>query len=192
MTTVQHTGAEGAKKSSEVLTPFKATPEALSPFLNLKADEVRAQMISEEKREKLVDVLLKNPKFLSTMHSFSPEDFRHQMKVAGEMLKANDEYLKDMKSPEKKSAFRRAFDKMRGFAWRHPFVTALLVACLAAGGYAAWHYAGNSVMAWLHGLAQTAPKEVLKRAIEAPPILPAPPGAPSGPWSISPLPPGLG
>ncbi len=146
MTTVQRTGAEGATAGTEKLPPFHVTPEVISQFLeDLKSEEVKAMLISEEKRGELFQRLLKHKEYLQTIHDFNPEDLRHQLDLVGEALKAEDEYLKDRKSPEKKSVFRRAFDKIRGFAGRHPFVTTLLVLAIAAGATSLALYASGNL-----------------------------------------------
>ncbi|MFA5273069.1 MAG: hypothetical protein WC353_02805 [Candidatus Peribacter sp.] len=191
MDTVQRSQPDGGKKDVERM-PFKATPEVISQFLELKVDEVLTQMQSVGGREQLFVKLMEHEEYLRKIHDFNPEELRRQLEVAGEAVSAKEKFMKDVTSPEKKTMMRRAWDRMKGFALHHPIIAVLLMACLVAGGYATWHYAGNTIMAWLHGFAETAPADVLRRATEAPPIIPAPPPAPSGPWHVSPLPPGLG
>jgi len=192
MSTVQPLQPKGGKNDVETSRPFKATPEVISQFLELKVDEVLAQMQSVGGREQLFAKLMEHEEYLRKIHDFNPEELRRQLEVAGEAVSAKEKFMKDVTSPEKKTVMRRAWDRLKGFALHHPVITVLLMACLVAGGYATWHYAGNTIMAWLHGLAETAPADVLRRATEAPAIIPAPPPAPSGPWHVSPLPPGLG
>ncbi|MDD5470109.1 MAG: hypothetical protein PHO92_04925 [Candidatus Peribacteraceae bacterium] len=145
MSTVQHAGSEGTKKGSETLSPFKATPEVISQFLELKIDEVLAQMQSVEGREELFAKLMEHEEHLRKIHDFNPEELRRQLEVAGEVIDAKEKYMKDVQSPEKKTLFRRAWDKMRGFAGKHPVVTTLLVLALLAGGTSLALYASGNL-----------------------------------------------
>jgi len=157
MSTVQRSQSEGGKKGAEALSPFRATPEVISQFLELKIDEVLAQMKSVEGREELFAKLMEHEEHLRKIHEFNPDELRRQLDIAGEILDANEKYLKDVKSPEKKSAFRRAWDKMRGFAWRHPVVTALLLAALVAGGAALYYkFLGEGLLATLPNYSEEA------------------------------------
>jgi hypothetical protein len=146
MSTVQRTGSEGAKKGSEALKPFKVTPEVISQFLeDMNAEEVRAKLMSAEQREELFNRIMEHKEYLKTIHDFNPEDLRRQLDLAGEALNANKKFLEDMKSPEKKGLFRRAWDRMKGFAWNHPVVTTLLVLALIAGGTSLALYASGNL-----------------------------------------------
>lgn len=181
MSTVQRTGSEGAKTGSEALKPFKVTPEVISQFLeDMNAEEVRAKLMSAEQREELFNRIMEHEEYLKTIHDFNPEDLRRQLDLAGEALNANKKYLEDMKSPEKKGLFHRAWDRMKGFAKDHPIVTALLIAVLAAGGYVGWGYFKHAIMAGLHRFSQGAPIGVLKDGFGAPASIPAAPLKPSG------------
>jgi hypothetical protein len=120
----------------EKLPPFKATPEVISQYLELKTDEVVAQMKSVEGRQQIFDTLMQHEKELRKAHSFQPEELHRQLEVAGETVVAKERFMKDMKSPEKKGLFRRAWEKVKGFAKNHPIVTSILVLALAAGATA--------------------------------------------------------
>ncbi|MDD4628957.1 MAG: hypothetical protein PHE68_06270 [Candidatus Peribacteraceae bacterium] len=180
MSTVQRTGSEGAKKGSEALQPFKATPEVISQFLELKVDEVLIQMKSVEGREALFAKLMEHEEHLRKIHDFNPEELRRQLEVAGEVIEAKEKYMKDATSPEKKTLFRRAWDRMKGFAWNHPVVTTLLVLALIAGGTSLALYAtGNlELVATKLGLGKIfSGVEATGEMFPPVPVTPIPPGA---------------
>ena len=121
--------------------PFLATPDRVSQYLELKHDEVTAQMKSIEGRQQLYDQLMEHEESLRADHAdFDPSIMRNQLDVAGDSLLANERYLQDIRSPEKKNVMRRAWDSVKGFVKKHPVVTTLLAASLVAGGVAGTAY----------------------------------------------------
>lgn len=127
--------------SGEQLRPFIPTPERVSQYLELKTDEVTAQMKSVEGRQELVRQLLEHEEDLKNDHAdFQPELLQTQLDEVGNALTANELYLQDIQSPEQKGMFRRAWESVKGFAKAHPVVTTLLIASLAAGGVAGGFY----------------------------------------------------
>lgn len=185
-------GRPSEKRSPEQLPPFRATPEVLSQYLELKTDEVIAQMQSVEGRKALFDKLMEHEKDLRKVHAFNPEELRRQLEVAGEAVAAKEKFMKDVKSPEKKGLFRRAWENIKGFPRKHPVITVLLIAALAAGGYAAWHSYGHVVMEGLHTLSTSAPIQVLKDMFRTPAGMPAAPQSPREIIDAWRIPPGKG
>lgn len=127
--------------------PFIPTPERVSQYLELKAEEVSAQMKSVNGRQELFAKLMEHEADLRRDHAdFNPESLRMQMDATGEALQAESTYLKDVKSPEKKGLFKRAWESIKGFPRKHPIVTTVLAAALVAGGlYYAWGYLGSII-----------------------------------------------
>lgn len=174
------------------LPPFKATPEVISQFLEIKTEEVLAQLKSVEGRTALFQKLMEHQDALQKIHAFDPEELRRQLEVSGEAVVAKEKFFKDVQSPEKKGMFRRAWEKVKAFPRKHPIVTALLVAALVAGGYVAWQYYGHVVMAWLHTLGESAPMQVLKDMFGGSAGVPSAPKAPTEIIDAWRLPPGKG
>lgn len=124
---------------------FVATPERVSQYLELKTDEVTAQMRSVEGRQELFNRLMEHEEDLRTDHAdFHPDALRGQLDAAGETLLAHERYLEDVQVPEKKTLLRRAWDTVKAFPKNHPVVTALLAASAVAGSIAAgFYFTGN-------------------------------------------------
>ena len=121
--------------SPEQLKPFIPTPERVSQYLELKYEEVKEQMKTFEGRRELRKQLMVHAEDIKKDHTgFRPELLESQLDTAGEMLLANERYVKDIKSPEKKGLFRRTWERVKGFAKKHPVATTVGVLALAAGG----------------------------------------------------------
>src|SRR3989338_2778612 len=100
--------------------------------------QVEAQLARVGGREELYQNLLEHEDDLrETYQEFNSTDLREQLDLVGDTLEQKKRYLEDVQSPEKKGLFRRAWEKVKGFAKDHPIVTTLLVLALAAGGVAA-------------------------------------------------------
>lgn len=129
----------------EVPRGFIPTPERVSQYLEMNTDEVMALMTTVDGRQRLFDNLLEHEEDLRTLDpTFHPEVLREQIDLAGETLQQKERFLKDVQSPEKKGLFRRAWEGVKGFAKKHPIVTAVLATALAAGGVAAgFYFTGN-------------------------------------------------
>jgi hypothetical protein len=131
----------GRQGGIEQPKPFVATPERVSQYLELKTEEVTAQMKSVEGRQALFDQLLEHEDVIRQEHAdFHPEALRTQLDTAGETLLAHEHYLESVNAPEKKSMMRRAWDTVKAFPYNHPVVTTLLVAAAATGAIAGGLY----------------------------------------------------
>lgn len=167
---------ENPKGTVEQIKPFVATPERVSQYLELKTEEVTAQMKSVEGRQQLFDDLMEHEDDIRQSHSdFHPELLRGQLDAAGEALAAQELYLEEVQSPEQKGFFSRAWDSVKGFAKRHPVVTGLLATAVVAGSVAAgFYFTGN----WELLMASTGLNKVLGAADAAGSLTPA--TAPTG------------
>lgn len=156
---------EKPKGTAEQVKPFVATPERVSQYLELKTEEVTAQMKSVEGRQRLFDELMEHESDIRESHSeFHPERLRGQLDAAGEALAAQEVFLNEVQTPEKKGLFSRAWDSVKGFAKRHPVVTGLLATSVVAGGVAAgFYFAGN----WELLMASTGLNKVMSAASAA-------------------------
>ncbi|MEK7218893.1 MAG: hypothetical protein AAB728_05520 [Patescibacteria group bacterium] len=168
-------------KKAEILPPFRATPEALSQVLEMKTDEVEAQLKSVEGRKDLFDKLMEHEDKIKQVHDFKPEDLRRQLEVTGEAVGAKERFMADAQSPEKKGLFRRAWEKVKAFPRKHPIVTALLVITALAGATAAGFYlTGN----WELLMSKAAGLRKVLQALKAPeeliPPMPNTPPLPGG------------
>ncbi|MDD5739926.1 MAG: hypothetical protein PHO20_04115, partial [Candidatus Peribacteraceae bacterium] len=111
---------------------------------------------------------------------FNPALLREQLELAGEVLHQKERYLQDVQSPEKKGLFKRAWEKMKSFGGRHPFVTAILILALIAGGAALTLYAtGNlELVATRLGLGKMfGAADAAGEMMPPVPVTPLPPGA---------------
>lgn len=127
--------------SPEAAREFIPTPERVSQYLELKSDEVATQMKSVEGRKALYDQLIVHEKQLKKDHkNFDAVALRSTMDDIGESLAANERYMKDIRSPEKKGLFTRAWESVKAFPRKHPVVTALLATAALVGGVAAGFY----------------------------------------------------
>lgn len=173
-------GAERASKgSAEVAPGFIPTPERVSQFLERKTNEVMAQMTSVKGREQLFTELLKHEADLKKVDpKFNREEFRHQLNLVGETLSQKEKFLKTAQSPEKKGLFRRAWEKVKGFAKKHPVVTTLIVLALIAGGTGgAFYLTGN----WELFLTKTGLAKIIGSAKAAKELIPPTPVTPELP-----------
>lgn len=138
--------ADDRRKSGiEVPKKFIPTPERLSQYLEMNIQEVASSLQSVAGRQMLYQKLMEHERDLLKIDpSFNAAFLREQLELAGEVLHQKERYLQDIQSPEKKGMFRRAWEKMKGFAKRHPIVSVLLILALLAGGTALTLYAtGN-------------------------------------------------
>jgi len=165
----------------EIAPKFVPTPERLSQYLEMNIKEVASALQSVEGRQMIYQKLMEHQQaLLSIDPSFNPDLLREQLELAGEVLHQKERYLQDVQSPEKKGLLKKAWEKMKGFAGRHPFVTTILILALIAGGAALTLYAtGNlELVAARLGLgkmfgAADAAGEMMPPA----PVTPLPPGA---------------
>lgn len=135
----------GRGGSPEVPRKFVPTPERLSQYLERKAEVVNTQLTSVEGRKLISAELLKHEADIKKMDpSFDPKQLDHQLELVGETLRQKQRFMTDVKSPEKKGFFKRAWEGVKGFAKKHPIVTTLLVlaAATAAVGGAAYLVGG--------------------------------------------------
>ena len=148
MTTTTSSPEMMGNDAAEQQREFLATPERVSQYLELRTDEVAAEMKSVEGRRNLYKQLMEHEESLRKDHKdFNPEELQKQLDLAGETLNANEKYLDDVQSPEKKGMFRRAWESIKSFPRKHPVVTTILVAAAAAGGlYLAWNYLGAMII----------------------------------------------
>ena len=131
---IEQQGSSGSERPAH----FVPTPERVSQYLDLKTEEVEAQMKSVEGRTALFTQLMAEREALHRDHdAFDPEVVRLQMEAAGEALAANERYLQDIRSPEKQGLMRRVWATVKGFPRKHPIVT-LLLASAAVGGVAGY------------------------------------------------------
>jgi len=125
----------------EVPKPFVPTPERLSQYLEVNVHEVMAQLESVEGREKLYDDLLIHQDDLKTLDpDFHPALLKEQLDLVAETLTQKKRFLEDVRSPEKKGMFRKAWDSVKGFAKKHPVVTTVLVLAAVAASVAGAAY----------------------------------------------------
>lgn len=174
--------------------------QRLSILLGIKEQEVQSQMDTLQGIKNLQEHLKGQESEIKELDpSFNSAELEEGLKLAIEVIEAKDVLAKDMKSPEKAGVMRRALDKLTSFPKKHPIVTTLLVAALAAGGMAGGLYlAGN----WELFLTNVGLGKILGSAEGAgemiPPTLYTPPHPGGGmldmpPPSSSPTPqPGLG
>ena len=128
-------------EGADVRKEFIPTPEKISQYLELETDQVRTMMGSVEGRKDLYKQLLVHEELLSEDHdNFDSLALQTQLEDAGEALSANERYLKEVQSPEQKSAMKRAWEAVKKFPRNHPVVTALLAASVVAGGVAGGFY----------------------------------------------------
>jgi hypothetical protein len=170
----------GAKKGVEMPNPFVPTPERVSQLLELKTDAVMQQMQSVEGREALYQNLLEHADHIKTEIDprFDPERLRPQLELAGETLSQKERFLKATQAPEKKGIFRRSWERVKGFAKKHPIVTTLLVLALVAGGTAgAFYLTGN----WELFLSSTGLKKILQGMKAGRELIPPTPQTPQLP-----------
>lgn len=121
--------------------PFIPTPEKVSGYVDLRSDEVEAQMKSVEGRQGLYAQLMERQEDIRRDHAdFAPEGLQGQLDDTAEALAAHETYLAEMNAPEKKGMFSRAWDSIKSFPRKHPVVTTLLAAAAVAGGIAAGFY----------------------------------------------------
>jgi len=135
----------GLRGGPEQPRPFLATPQRVSEYLELKTDEVTAQMRSVEGRQALFNQMMEHEADIREDHAdFHPETLQTQLELAGETLAASQVYMETVKSPEKKGLLSRAWDTVKAFPHNYPTTTALLAAAAVAGSIAAgFYFAGN-------------------------------------------------
>lgn len=173
---------DGNQSDSQENAPkFVPTPERLSQYLEMNIQEVASALQSVEGRQMLFNKLMEHEEDLLEIDpSFNPSLLREQLDLAGEVLHQKERYLQDIQSPEKKGLLKRSWEKMKSFGGRHPFVTAILIAALIAGGAALTLYAtGNLELAATKlGLGKMfSATEAAGEMMPPVPVTPLPPGA---------------
>ncbi|MDD4287342.1 MAG: hypothetical protein PHN33_03255 [Candidatus Peribacteraceae bacterium] len=165
----------------EVASKFVPTPERLSQYLEMNIQEVASALQSVEGRQMIYQKLMEHQQDLLKIDPlFNPALLREQLELAGEVLHQKERYLQDVQSPEKKGLFKRAWEKMKSFGGRHPFVTAILILALIAGGAALTLYAtGNlELVATRLGLGKMfGAADAAGEMMPPVPVTPLPPGA---------------
>ncbi len=185
--------AEMPQAEQEVIQKFIPTPERVSQFLELDHNEVSAKLQSVEGRQAILDQLMEHEADLMEIDpTFDPAELREDLDMVGETLGQKEKFLQASESPEKKGLFRRAFDRIKGFAKKHPVVTALLCAAALAGTVAGGYYVWAN---WELLLQQFGVAEFVGAGEAAAdsfsPIAPAPVPLPDGGLLDVPLPPGV-
>lgn len=133
------------QQSLERPRPFLPTPEKISRYIPLKAEEIKAEMMSVEGRKMLLEQLVEKQADIQKDHpDFHPDKVRDQLDMGAELLQAEGKFMENIQAPEKKSLMRRVWDAVTWLPRKHPLVTTLLAA--AAIG------AGASYMGWIPGL----------------------------------------
>jgi hypothetical protein len=188
---------EKGARGTEVQRRFVPTPEAISQYLeNMKAEEIAQLLASVERRREVYDRIMEHEEDIREFDpDFDPELLREQLDLVGETLQQKKRFQEEMKSPEKKGLMRRAWERVKGFAKRHPIVSTLLVLALAASGVAVGFYlTGN----WELLMTRVGVEKILGGAKAAeeliPPTLPTPQLPGGGVFEIPPptSPPDLG
>ncbi|MFA6259059.1 MAG: hypothetical protein WCX29_00425 [Candidatus Peribacteraceae bacterium] len=173
---------EQPKGDIDAPRPFVPTPERVSQYLEMSIDEVAAALKSVEGRQRLFESLLRHEDDLRVLDpQFEPAVLREQLDLVADVFHEKERYLLDMQQPEKQGAFRRAWERVKGFAKRHPVVTTLLVAALVASGVAAGFYVTGN---WELLLTKVGLDKILGGAEAA--------GEMMDPTLVTPLPPGAG
>lgn len=120
---------------------FMPTPERVSEYLDRNKDEVLAELSSVEGREKIYSALAERSDELQKIDpAFNPDKLKEQLDLVGSTLEQKKRFLKGVESPEQKGAMRRGWEKVKGFAKKHPVVTTLLVGAAVAGTVAGGYY----------------------------------------------------
>lgn len=155
---------------------FYPTPERVSQFLEMDHAQVHTQLKSVEGRKTLLEQLLEHEDDLkSTYPTFDASELQTHLDLVGSTLEEKERFLEEVQSGEKKGMIRRAFDRIKGFAVAHPFVTALGVAALAAAGAAAGFYLAGE---WELLMTYTGLSRILGGAEAATELLPPTPMTP--------------
>lgn len=119
---------------------FLATPEKVSDVTELQTEEVMTELKSVEGRQRLFDQIMAKEALVRQVHpDFDPEELRTQLDSAGEALAAQEKYLEDMKSPEKKGLFSRAWETIKKYKKTAIIASIVALVLLVAGGmYMGW------------------------------------------------------
>jgi len=151
----------GSRRSPEVEPKFMLTPEALQEnveyLVDRNIDEVYTELKSVEGRDRLYAELMKNEgKIKAAYPNFDAGDLRNQLDLMGETLDQKENFLKDSSDASEQPAQaseatveekKTAWQKIKEFPKKHPFITTLLVLAAAAGGmYLLWHYLGAAII----------------------------------------------
>ena len=135
------TEVPGNKGGREAPKEFIPTPNRIAQFLELKTDEVEAQMKTREGCNTLYYQLLVHEDVLRRDHkNFNPESLRRQMDYSRQALESKGRYMQEIRSPEKRGIFGRAWETIKAFPRKHPYVTAALAATAVIGAIAAGIY----------------------------------------------------
>ena len=170
-------------------------PELLGQYLEMDHKQVIELLMTTEGRDALYTQLLDKQELLEEQFpDLDIAQIRSDLDALGrelelqiEILREKKLFLEDASSPEKQGVFRRSWESVRGFAAKHPVVTTLLAASLAAAGIAGGFYlTGN----WELLMNAVGLDKVLGGAKAAEELLPiTPPSAPLPGGGIFEIPP---
>jgi hypothetical protein len=106
-----------------------------------------AELQTVKGRDRLFEEFMKHEDQIRQEHpDFDPDILREQIDAQGEMRLAKRGLLEDANTPEKKGIWKRAWEAVKSFPRKHPFITtALILAAVAGGGYLAWKYLVNVI-----------------------------------------------
>ncbi len=139
--TAQEHPDAGKRNRLEPLPAFIPTPERISQYLERNTQEVEAQLSSVDGRRQLAQELGSHEADLrKTYPDFRADRLERELDRVGTTLTEKRRFLEQIQVPEKKNLFRRAFDRVKTFAKKHPVVTTLAVVALTAAGVAAGFY----------------------------------------------------
>lgn len=129
--------------NQEGVHTFLPTPNRVSQYLELKTEEVEAQMQSVEGRREIYDLLVQHEEDLKVAYpDFSSDQLRVQLDLVGETLTSMEKFTESMQHEQ--GIFHRALESAVDFAKRRPITTAavliLTTLAAAAGGVAAAAY----------------------------------------------------
>ena len=178
----------------EMAPEFVPTPERVSQYLEMDHEQVLAELKSVEGRQRLHKTLVDREEDLREIYpTFDSQALESQLNLVGETLTEKERFLQDVESPEKKGMMRRAWDSVKNFAKKHPVVTTLLVASLAAAGVAGGFYLTGNWELLLNSIGLDKIFKGAEAAEELLPVTPSTPALPGGgifevPPPVSPVP----
>ena len=138
------------KGSPEVVKKFVPTPERVSQFLERDSKKVTQELASVEGRKAILKELQSHEKDLKKIYpTFDSKELEYQLDLVGDTLAQKEKFLKEVQSPEKQGFFKRAWNRVKGFAKKHPIVTTVLVLAAAAATVAGAAYLAGGFEALL-------------------------------------------